>query len=104
MADPLKSVEASSSHGSEKQAVGTTFIATGLDPYYKPIEKYEGLHRYDPDFTWEPSEEKKIVRKIDYRICTWVCLMFFALQLDRGNISQALSDNMLKDLHLNTND
>ena len=44
------------------------------------------------------------MRQIDKRICTWVCLMFFALQLDRGNISQALSDNMLKDLKMNTND
>lgn len=42
--------------------------------------------------------------QIDKRICTWACLMFFALQLDRGNISQALSDNMLDDLNINTND
>src|ERR1700712_3209240 len=44
------------------------------------------------------------MQQIDWRICTWVCFTFFALQLDRGNIVQALSDNMLKDLKLTTND
>lgn len=37
------------------------------------------------------------------KICAFVCLMFFCLQLDRGNITQALSDNMLSDLGMNTN-
>lgn len=37
------------------------------------------------------------------KICAFVCLMFFCLQLDRGNIAQALSDNMLNDLGMTTN-
>ncbi|KAI5795367.1 major facilitator superfamily domain-containing protein [Peziza echinospora] len=91
-----------------KSAAGSAFTREsigkdGVD-HYRPIPEYEGIHRYDPTYTWEPTEEKAIVRKIDYRICTFVCLMFFALQLDRGNIAQALSDNMLGDLGMNTND
>ncbi|KAF2151791.1 MFS general substrate transporter [Myriangium duriaei CBS 260.36] len=81
-----------------------TFQTESLESFYKPIESYEGFHRYDPNFSWEPAEEKKLVRKIDYRICSWVCLMFFALQLDRGNIVQAVAGNMLTDLKLSTND
>lgn len=42
--------------------------------------------------------------QLDIRICSWVCFMFFALQLDRSNIYQAMSDNMLDDLGMNTND
>ncbi len=41
--------------------------------------------------------------QLDVKICAWVCFMFFALQLDRGNISGALSDNMLDDLGMTTN-
>ncbi|OGM43664.1 transporter [Aspergillus bombycis] len=78
---------------------------TTEDPrYYKPIDDYEGIHRWDPDFEWGEQEEKKLIRKIDLRVCTFACITFFALQLDRGNIVQAMSDNMLGDLGMNTND
>ncbi|QGA22118.1 hypothetical protein EYB26_009832 [Talaromyces marneffei] len=118
----------SSSDNSEPEYAGTTTTTAGLggealealrnrvsggdatfdqteDPrYYKPVDTYEGIHRWDPEFQWEEWEEKKIVRKIDLRICTFACLTFFALQLDRGNLVQATSDNMITDLGLTTND
>ena len=75
-----------------------------LDKYYVPIDTYEGRHRYDPKATWSKEEERSLIRKLDIRVCAYCCLMFFALQLDRANISQALSDNFLDDLGLNTND
>ena len=34
----------------------------------------------------------------------WACIMFFALQVDRNNLVQAVSGNMLDDLGLTTND
>ena len=49
----------------KNRKVGTTFISSGIDDeYYKPIARYEGIHRYDPKFDWEPEEEKKVVRKV----------------------------------------
>ncbi|KXG45692.1 Major facilitator superfamily domain, general substrate transporter [Penicillium griseofulvum] len=66
--------------------------------FYRPIDSYEGLHRWDPNFQWTEAEEKKIVRKIDARVCTFACVTFFALQLDRGNIGQALASTLLADL------
>ncbi|KAF1948403.1 MFS general substrate transporter [Byssothecium circinans] len=102
---PSSSASDAEVHKSGLKKDASTFAAAGLKSrLYKPIDSYEGKHRYDPDFDWEPEEERRVVRKIDKRICTWVCLMFFALQLDRGNISQALSDNLLSDLKMNTND
>ena len=81
-----------------------TFSNESNDSFYRPIDTYEGLHRWDPEFQWDKSEEKSLVRKLDWKICTWACLMFFALQLDRGNIIQALSDGMLGSLHISSND
>ncbi|KAL4959714.1 putative transporter [Aspergillus stella-maris] len=75
------------------------------DPrFYKPIPEYEGINRWDPDFDWTEEEEKRLVRKVDWRVCTFACITFFALQLDRGNVVQATSDTMLDDLGMNTND
>jgi hypothetical protein len=42
----------------------TTYASAGLDAYYKPIERYEGYHRYDPNFDWEPEEERRLIRKV----------------------------------------
>ena len=45
-----------------------TFDDDGLEEYYVPIEKYEGRHRYDPKFEWDPKEEKRVVRKVGIAI------------------------------------
>ncbi|KAK7752682.1 hypothetical protein SLS62_005451 [Diatrype stigma] len=88
--------------GDRLRGTGDAFALGASADLYEPIPEYEGIHRYDPSAEWTEAEEKKLVRKLDYRICSWVCLMFFALQLDRGNITQAISDNMLTDLGLST--
>lgn len=89
---------------SQKPGLLSQADEVSLNKYYVPIDTYEGKHRYNAEATWSKEEEKSLIRKLDLRVCAWCCLMFFALQLDRGNITQALSDNMLNDLHINTND
>lgn len=84
----------SSSDNSEPEYAGTTTTTAGLggealealrnrvsggdatfdqteDPrYYKPVDTYEGIHRWDPEFQWEEWEEKKIVRKVFFSSCS----------------------------------
>ncbi|KAJ3565335.1 hypothetical protein NPX13_g7545 [Xylaria arbuscula] len=66
--------------------------------------EYECRYVFDPALEWTEEEEKKIVRKLDWRVCLWACIMFFALQVDRNNLTQVVSDNFLDDLYINTND
>ena len=41
-------------------------VFNNADAYeiYKPIENYEGRHRFDPTATWSDDEEKRLVRKV----------------------------------------
>ena len=52
--------------------------------------KYEGRHRFDPTLTWSADEEKKLKRRVDWRIMTWCWLMFLALDLNRRNINRGM--------------
>lgn len=84
--------------------------------------KWENLSAFDPKFRWTHREERAVRRKVDLKIMVchlertgswsgaltlnkiWVCIMFAALNIDRGNIINAVSDNMLDDLGLTQSD
>ncbi|KAK9480710.1 major facilitator superfamily domain-containing protein [Lipomyces japonicus] len=80
----------------------SVFDDPGKAQAYQPIPEYENIHRFDPLARWTWREEMNVVRKIDLRIMLWVAIMYMSLQLDRGNISQAVADNMLTDLGFST--
>jgi len=80
--------------------VGTSSLSEVIPPH----ESYEGYGHWDPTLTWTVEEENRVIRKTDFWLLSVICLMFFGLQLDRGNLSNALTDNFLKNLSMTTND
>ena len=44
--------------------INNVFEAPEATEIYKPTAKFEGSHRFDPSATWEPAEEKKLVRRV----------------------------------------
>lgn len=71
-----------------------------LVDYYRPSPQYEKLHRFDPSERWTWAEETRLVRKLDWKVTTFACIAFFALDLPSSNIRQANTDNFLDDLKL----
>ncbi|PGH00928.1 hypothetical protein AJ80_09090 [Polytolypa hystricis UAMH7299] len=66
--------------------------------------QWENWAAFDPKFRWTWREENAVRRKVDWKIMVWVCIMFAALNIDRGNITNAVSDDMLDDLGLTQSD
>ncbi|KFX98370.1 hypothetical protein O988_04370 [Pseudogymnoascus sp. VKM F-3808] len=82
----------------------SVFDDPDLIQYYAPGPEYENFKSFDPSERWTHREERSVRRKIDFRILLWVLIMFFALNIDRGNLSLAIAGNLLDDLKLSTND
>ncbi|KAH6636030.1 major facilitator superfamily domain-containing protein [Chaetomium tenue] len=104
---PSASEDSGSDEEFEEDLIKNPFLDPDVAAHWRKVyedAEYESRHVFDPTLTWTEEEEKRVRRKLDWRICTWACVMFFALQVDRGNIQQALADNMLDDLGLTTND
>ncbi|GMF06264.1 unnamed protein product [[Candida] boidinii] len=81
------------------------FLDPNFATYYRDVyerTKYECRARFDPYFKWSQKEQDKLRRKLDFRVTFLACFMFVALQVDRSNLSQAVSDNMLEDLNMTT--
>ncbi|RAO67577.1 uncharacterized protein BHQ10_003589 [Talaromyces amestolkiae] len=91
----------------DPDAIATTrsvFDDPLLRQYYQPHPQYENLHRFDIDERWTYREEAAVRRKTDWTILLWILVMFFGLNLDRGNLGNAAADNLLNDLKITTND
>ncbi|KAL1306343.1 hypothetical protein AAFC00_005058 [Neodothiora populina] len=75
-----------------------------LAKYYMPRADHENIHRFDINERWTFREERQVRRKVDFKIFLWILVMFFGLNLDRGNLGNATADNLLDDLNISTND
>lgn len=96
-------------------ALGSSLESVDKNPFSDPVvaeyyreiydkAEYECRTAFDPDFDWTAEEEVRLVRKLDFRVALTSCILFVGLQVDRSNLALAVSDNMLKELHLTTND
>lgn len=52
---------------------------------------------------WSEEEERKVKNKLDFILLPILGLAFFTLQMDRGNISNALTSTITTDLGITTN-
>lgn len=108
--DDVTQIIETSSADTESQvskAEHNPFKDPSVAQYYRDLyekTQYECRTAFDPEFEWTKEEDKKVLRKVDFRVVLPACIMFIGLQVDRGNLAQAVADNLLKDLGLTTDD
>lgn len=52
----------------------------------------------DPELRYSSEEERRVIHILDTRLFPWILLTTFVLNMDRTNISNAISDNLPQDL------
>jgi hypothetical protein len=69
---PLSELSGSEEGGyaTEKNPFADPVVAEHWRQVYEKSQ-YECRHVFDPALTWTEEEEKKIIRKLDWRICLW---------------------------------
>ncbi|KAL6249333.1 hypothetical protein RBB50_003186 [Rhinocladiella similis] len=66
-----------------------------VDEYPPPAEDRRSL---TVERDWTPDEERRAKRKLDLIIMPLLTMGFFCLQLDRGNMANAITDNLMEDI------
>lgn len=90
---------------SEVELKANPFLDPNVAQTYRLIyekAEYECRDVFDPGLQWTAEEEKRVKWKVDIHVTIWACVMFFALNVDRSNLKQAIADNLLNDLGLTT--
>lgn len=62
---------ASSTDGGDEK---NPFLDPDVSEYWRQAyekSEYECRHVFDPTLTWSEEEEKRLIRRLDWRICLW---------------------------------
>ncbi|KAK0624536.1 major facilitator superfamily domain-containing protein [Bombardia bombarda] len=73
-------------------------IKSASPDQYPPIQNDEEALNLKVD--WSAEEEARAKRKLDFIVMPLLTLGFFCLQLDRGNIANAITNNFMEDVHI----
>ena len=72
--DPVPKAETSNSDEDGEAFRKNPFLDPDVAEHWANVyekSQYECRAQFDPAFTWTEEEEKKLVRRLDWRVCLW---------------------------------